>query len=85
MLKEVKARAIVGVGIERLWFALAKDVTSVVPKVVPNLVNHVEVIEGDGGLGTVFLFSFGSGESQLFSNKWFLYLSFLFFFFFKKL
>ncbi|PON44602.1 START-like domain containing protein [Parasponia andersonii] len=60
MLNEVKAKAEVGVGIERLWNALASDLRSVVPKVVPNLVKHVEVV-GDSGLGTVFLFTFGSG------------------------
>ncbi|XP_062079672.1 phytohormone-binding protein-like [Humulus lupulus] len=62
---EVKAQAKVAVGIKRLWNALTKGLRSVVPKAAPNLVSHVEVIEGDGGLGTVFLFNFCSGVSTM--------------------
>lgn len=62
MIKEVKTHAIVGVGIDALWKALAKDLTFVIPKIIPNLVKGVQVIEGGGGIGTVFLFNFGTGE-----------------------
>ncbi|GMN66164.1 hypothetical protein TIFTF001_035232 [Ficus carica] len=62
-------RAKVGVGIERLWKALAKDLRFVIPKAIPSLVKQVEVVEGDGGLGTVFLFSFGSDVTTMTYQK----------------
>lgn len=61
MAKEVKTEAKVCVGIGALWEALAKDLRILIPKIIPNLVKSVKVIEGDGGVGTVLLFSFGSG------------------------
>lgn len=65
MMNEVKTHAIVHVEIDALWKALAKDMRFVIPKIIPNLVKSVEIIEGDGGIGTVFLFSFSSGKSHL--------------------
>ncbi|KAF8411212.1 hypothetical protein HHK36_003756 [Tetracentron sinense] len=59
MRKEAKAQAKVGVGIEILWRALAKDLSLIVPKIIPNFVTEV-IVEGDGGLGTTLLFNFGS-------------------------
>ncbi|XP_031407708.1 phytohormone-binding protein-like isoform X1 [Punica granatum] len=61
MRKELKRQAKVGVGIEPLWKCLSKDLCSVLPKVAPNLVESAKAVEGDGRLGTVFLFTFGSG------------------------
>ena len=62
MIEEVTGKTKVSVGIERLWNALAKDLIFVIPKAIPNFVKHVEVVEGDGGIGTVFLFTFTSGQ-----------------------
>ncbi|RXH83067.1 hypothetical protein DVH24_003565 [Malus domestica] len=47
MAKEVKTEAKVCVGIEALWEALAKDLRILIPKIIPNSVKSVEVIEGD--------------------------------------
>ncbi|KAF6134420.1 hypothetical protein GIB67_012360 [Kingdonia uniflora] len=47
MKKELKAQTKVGVGIETLWKALVKDLRSVLPKVVPNLVRNIKLLEGD--------------------------------------
>ncbi|XP_030549820.1 phytohormone-binding protein-like [Rhodamnia argentea] len=58
-MKEAKTRVTVDVGIGSLWKCLSKDLLSILPQVIPNLVQNGEVIEGDGGLGTVILFSFG--------------------------
>ncbi|PQQ11874.1 phytohormone-binding protein [Prunus yedoensis var. nudiflora] len=69
MVKEIKTEAKVSVGIEALWKALAKDVASVTPKVIPNLVKNVEVTGGDGGIGTVFLFNFGSDVPKMSYQK----------------
>ncbi|KAK7855037.1 phytohormone-binding protein [Quercus suber] len=62
MIEEVKAQAKVGVGLNALWKALTKELRFVVPKVLPNIVKDVELIEGDGGLGTLLLFNFFSGD-----------------------
>lgn len=60
-MKELKAQAKVGAGIKILWGALAKDICFALPRIIPNLVKEAQILEGDGGLGTVFLFKFGSG------------------------
>ncbi|KAJ4845239.1 hypothetical protein Tsubulata_003851 [Turnera subulata] len=61
MKKEVKAANVtVGVGLDILWHALSKDLKVMLPKLMPNLVKDAKVIEGDGGLGSIFLFTFGS-------------------------
>ncbi|XP_057460678.1 phytohormone-binding protein CSBP-like [Actinidia eriantha] len=65
MTKEAKAQVKVQVGIEAIWKALAKDLRFVLPRIMPGVVRDVQVIEGDGGLGTVFLFNFGSDVSNI--------------------
>lgn len=62
MIKEVKTQAKIGVGLDLLWKALVKDLKFTIPDMIPNLVKDADVIEGDGGLGTVYLFNFGPGE-----------------------
>ncbi|KAM5585907.1 phytohormone-binding protein-like [Rosa sericea] len=59
MAKVTKAQRTVGVGVEALWRGMAKDIVSVMPKIMPDIVQSVEVIEGDGGLGSVLLFKLG--------------------------
>lgn len=66
MKKEVKSQTKVCVGVGALRKALAKVVRFVIPIIIPNLVKQVQVIEGDGGPGTVLLFNFGFGESSFF-------------------
>ncbi|KAJ1395492.1 START-like domain superfamily [Sesbania bispinosa] len=51
MTKEFSNQAEVYMGLETLWQALSKDLTVVIPKVIPNVVKDVKVIEGDGGIG----------------------------------
>lgn len=63
MMKEVKTQVKAGVDMGAIWNALTQDMRFIIPKIVPNLVKEVEVVEGDGGLGSVLLFKFGSGES----------------------
>ncbi|KAF5942920.1 hypothetical protein HYC85_020562 [Camellia sinensis] len=74
MAREFKTQVKVQVGVEEFWKALAKDFRFVIPKIMPNIIKDVELIEGDGGLGTVFLFNFGSGQS--------IYLFFIYLFIF---
>ncbi|KAL0549881.1 hypothetical protein IC582_014373 [Cucumis melo] len=61
MVKEAKAQAKVRVGIETLWKALVKDLRFIIPKLMPNTVEKIELIHGNGGLGSVFLFHLGRG------------------------
>ncbi|KAF3453628.1 hypothetical protein FNV43_RR04069 [Rhamnella rubrinervis] len=56
MAKETKAQAKVAVGVESLWKVMTKDLKTVVPKIPPNVVESVQIIEGDGGLGSLYLF-----------------------------
>ncbi|KAF7822762.1 phytohormone-binding protein-like [Senna tora] len=58
MRKEVNTQTEASVGMEILWQALSKDLKAVVPKVLPHIVKDVQVIEGDGGSGTILLFTF---------------------------
>ncbi|WCJ18229.1 Major strawberry allergen Fra a 1-A [Euphorbia peplus] len=59
MRKEVKSQTKMGCRIDLVWKALAKDVKLLLPILAPNLVKDVQLIQGDGGLGTVYLFNFG--------------------------
>ncbi|RZC50795.1 hypothetical protein C5167_019213 [Papaver somniferum] len=54
------AQTCVEVDIGILWEALAKDLWLILPKVIPNLVKEVQLLEGNGGLGTLMLIHFGS-------------------------
>nr|XP_023920556.1 phytohormone-binding protein-like [Quercus suber] len=65
MIEELKTRAKVGVGLNALRKALTKELRFVVPKVV----KYVELIEGDGGLGTLLLFNFFSGIHSIAYQK----------------
>ncbi|AES70428.1 Phytohormone-binding protein [Medicago truncatula] len=61
MIKEFNTQTTLNVGLEALWAAQSKDITLVVPKVLPNIVKDVQVIEGDGGVGTKLIFNFLPG------------------------
>ncbi|CAN1154152.1 Phytohormone-binding protein CSBP [Linum perenne] len=65
MLKEVKSQIKVSVDLEILWKSLTKDLHIVVPKILPDKVKDVQVLQGDGGLGTILLFNFTSGKIEL--------------------
>ncbi|MED6124265.1 hypothetical protein PIB30_057324 [Stylosanthes scabra] len=58
MIKEFNTQAQLGVGLETLWKALAKDLPNIVPKVLPNNVKDVQLIQGNGGIGTILIFNF---------------------------
>jgi hypothetical protein len=62
------SQAKVGVGLEVLWRALTKELRFVAQKAIPNLVKDVELIEGDGGLGSVLLFRILRWSVYLFSS-----------------
>ncbi|KAL8215781.1 hypothetical protein R6Q57_022618 [Mikania cordata] len=57
-MKEDVAQVTVSVPINRLWNAMASGMRHVVPKVLPDIVSEVELLEGDGGYGSKLLFKF---------------------------
>ncbi|WJX88126.1 hypothetical protein P8452_70243 [Trifolium repens] len=65
MVKEFKTQTTLNVGLETLWKAQSKDFILIAPKVLPNIVKDVQVIEGDGGVGTVLIFNFLPGISEV--------------------
>ncbi|XP_038974110.1 pathogenesis-related protein 1-like [Phoenix dactylifera] len=48
----------VAVGIERLWKATACDDHNLLPKVLPDFFVSAEIVEGNGGAGTIRKFNF---------------------------
>ncbi|XP_047148181.1 phytohormone-binding protein CSBP [Vigna umbellata] len=58
MVKEFNSQTELSVRLEALWAVLSKDFITVVPKVLPHIVKDVQVIEGDGGVGTILIFNF---------------------------
>ncbi|KAJ0750903.1 putative Bet v I/Major latex protein [Helianthus annuus] len=60
-MKEDIAQVTVSVPIKDLWKAMASDNRHVVPKVLPDIVSEVELLEGDGGYGSLLLFKFWPG------------------------
>ncbi|XP_061367220.1 phytohormone-binding protein CSBP-like [Gastrolobium bilobum] len=60
MTKEFNSQTEISVGLGTLWQALSKDLAFITPKVIPNIVKDVKVIEGDGGIGTILHFTFSS-------------------------
>ncbi|KAI4342484.1 hypothetical protein MLD38_027111 [Melastoma candidum] len=65
MVREAKGQVKVDVALDLLWRGLSKDIVTTVPKIVPNLVKKAEIVEGDGGLGSVILFEFGPGAGEV--------------------
>ncbi|BFG15018.1 hypothetical protein CerSpe_012920 [Prunus speciosa] len=46
----------------RLFKALVLDADNLVPKIAPQAVKSAEIVEGDGGVGTIKKTSFGEGS-----------------------
>ncbi|XP_058763622.1 phytohormone-binding protein CSBP-like [Vicia villosa] len=69
MTKEFNQQAEICVRLETLWHALSKDLIVTIPKIIPNIVKDLKVIEGGGGVGTVLLFTFFSGVSPVSYQK----------------
>ncbi|XP_038724217.1 major pollen allergen Bet v 1-M/N-like [Tripterygium wilfordii] len=41
------------ISVERLWKAAIVDGHNLVPKLLPNIISSIEILEGDGGVGTI--------------------------------
>ncbi|KAM1943489.1 hypothetical protein ACFX15_011825 [Malus domestica] len=46
----------------RLFNALFLDIDNLIPKIAPQAIKTVEILEGDGGVGTIKKVSFGEGS-----------------------
>lgn len=64
MKRQETGQVKVCVGIQLLWEALVNDLSALLPILIPKLVTEGEMLQGDGGLGTVYHFKFGPGESH---------------------
>ncbi|KAG0500711.1 hypothetical protein HPP92_000783 [Vanilla planifolia] len=51
------------VGIQTLWNGITKDKFTVLGKAAPSMLQDFQVLEGDGGSGTIFYVTLGPGES----------------------
>ncbi|XP_070674703.1 phytohormone-binding protein CSBP-like [Malus domestica] len=56
VVKTKQDQITVGVAVEALWKAMALDAVTVIPKIMSS-VRSIDVIEGDGGLGSVLRFN----------------------------
>ncbi|CAK8539046.1 unnamed protein product [Lathyrus sativus] len=65
MIKEFNTQTTLNVGLETLWAAQSRDFIFIVPKVLPNIVKDVQVVQGDGGVGTILIFNFLPGISPV--------------------
>ncbi|XP_020570996.1 pathogenesis-related protein 1-like [Phalaenopsis equestris] len=52
------------VEIDRLWKARIIDGHNLLPKLLPDFISHVKIIEGDGGIGTVRQLNFNKGKNE---------------------
>ncbi|KAE9455176.1 hypothetical protein C3L33_12941, partial [Rhododendron williamsianum] len=48
----------------RLFKAFVLDADTLIPKIIPQAIKSVEILEGDGGAGTVKLITFGEGYAK---------------------
>ncbi|KAK2975057.1 hypothetical protein RJ640_022060 [Escallonia rubra] len=53
----------------KMFKAFVLDGDNLIPKILPAAIKSVELVEGDGGVGSVKLITFGEGTSQLKSMK----------------
>ncbi|KHN14638.1 Major allergen Pru ar 1 [Glycine soja] len=49
----------------RLFKALVVDAHNLIPKLLPNSVKSIEIIQGDGGAGSIKQFNFVEGSNQV--------------------
>lgn len=69
MAREETEQVKVGVGIESLWGAMAKDLSSLLPIIMPTQVTEAVKVQGDGSFGTIYHFKFGPGVPNMSHQK----------------
>ncbi|CAN1225867.1 Phytohormone-binding protein [Linum grandiflorum] len=68
-MKQIKNQTKLKVDLDILWKSLTKELHVVVPKIVPDKVKDVQILHGDGGLGTILLFNFTPGGRDVSFQK----------------
>ncbi|CAN0826456.1 Phytohormone-binding protein CSBP [Linum grandiflorum] len=63
-MKEIRSQSKVRVDLDILWKSLTKDLHVVVPKSIPDKVKDIQVLHGDGGVGTILIFNFTPGRDN---------------------
>ncbi|XAR49661.1 hypothetical protein NMG60_11032927 [Bertholletia excelsa] len=53
----------------KLFKASVLDADNLIPKIMPSAIKRVEVLEGDGGAGTIKLTTFGEGSTYKFAKQ----------------
>ena len=46
----------------KMFKAMVLDADTLIPKIMPQAIKNVEIVEGDGGVGTVKIIHFGEGS-----------------------
>ncbi|KAL0287210.1 UNVERIFIED_CONTAM: Major allergen Pru ar 1 [Sesamum angustifolium] len=46
----------------KMFKAVVLDADTLIPKIMPQAIKNVEILEGDGGVGTVKIIHFGEGS-----------------------
>ena len=46
---------------DKMFKAFVLDGDTIIPKVLPHAITSVQTLEGDGGIGTIKLITFGEG------------------------
>ncbi|KAB2629239.1 major allergen Mal d 1.03D [Pyrus ussuriensis x Pyrus communis] len=52
----------------RLFNAFVLDADNLIPKIAPQAVKSTEILEGDGGVGTIKKINFGEGSTYSYDN-----------------
>ncbi|KAB2634541.1 major allergen Mal d 1-like [Pyrus ussuriensis x Pyrus communis] len=52
----------------RLYNAFVLDADNLIPKIAPQAVKSTEILEGDGGVGTIKKINFGEGSTYNYDN-----------------
>ena len=47
----------------RLWKAVVKDSHNLMPKLMPDIISSIVILEGNGGIGTIRQSNFTSGNA----------------------
>ncbi|XAR49659.1 hypothetical protein NMG60_11032925 [Bertholletia excelsa] len=53
----------------KLFKAFVLDADTLIPKIMPNAIKSVEILQGDGGPGTIKLTTFGEGSAYKYAKQ----------------
>ncbi|XP_068636287.1 major strawberry allergen Fra a 1.08-like [Aristolochia californica] len=65
VLGTVSNEIVSAVPVPRLWKALVKDSSSLIPKILPEVISKIAILEGDGGVGIIVHTDFNPAVKEL--------------------